>query len=195
TTCSRAARRGGTRARPWTGSLAQRRFRDHRDARSPLRVSRTSRRRALGPRMHYTPVPRNRRNPESSPSAVPVHIHSKAEIDKMRAAGRLAGRVLEYIEPFVQPGVTTGKLDELCHAFILRHGAIPAPLNYKGFPKSICTSVNEAICHGIPGDRVPVESDNTNIHITVSLDECHGATSALSCTAEVSDRATRLNDV
>ena len=145
--------------------------------------------------MHYTPVPRNRRNPESSPSAVPVHIHSKAEIDKMRAAGRLAGRVLEYIEPFVQPGVTTGKLDELCHAFILRHGAIPAPLNYKGFPKSICTSVNEVICHGIPGDRMLVEGDIINIDITVILDEFHGDTSEMFCVGEVSERAKKLIDV
>jgi hypothetical protein len=80
-----------------------------------------------------------------------VEIKSKAEIEKMRATCRLAASVLEFIEPHVVPGVTTGELDRLCHEYILKHGAYPSPLNYKGFPKSICTSVNEVICHGIPG--------------------------------------------
>jgi len=126
---------------------------------------------------------------------MPVHIHSKAEIEKMRATGRLAASVLEYIEPFVQPGVTTGKLDALCHEFIVGAGAIPAPLNYKGFPKSICTSINEVICHGIPGARVLQDGDIINIDVTTILEGYHGDTSEMFCVGEVSDAAKRLIEV
>jgi len=126
---------------------------------------------------------------------VSVHIHSKTEIQKMRATGQLAARVLEYIEPFVQPGITTGKLDQLCHEFIVSHNAIPAPLNYKGFPKSICTSVNEVICHGIPGAQALKEGDIINIDITTILDGFHGDTSEMFCVGEVSEKALKLIDV
>ena len=99
-----------------------------------------------------------------------IHIHSKAEIDKMRATGRLAAQVLEFIEPFVKPGVTTDELDRRCHDFIVEHDAIPAPLNYKGFPRSICTSINEVVCHGIPGSRTLAEGDIINIDVSAELD-------------------------
>ena len=80
-----------------------------------------------------------------------VMIHDKNNIIGMRKAGKLAAEVLDYITPFVKPGVTTETLDKKCYDFILKNKAIPAPLNYKGFPKSICTSINHVICHGIPG--------------------------------------------
>ena len=103
-----------------------------------------------------------------------VEIKSKAEIEKMRATCRLAASVLEFIEPHVVPGVTTGELDRLCHEYILKHGAYPSPLNYKGFPKSICTSVNEVICHGIPGKRELKAGDIINLDITTTLDGYFG---------------------
>ena len=83
----------------------------------------------------------------------PVVLHSEEDFDKMRKAGKLASQVLDYITPYVKESVTTLELDELCHDFIISRGAIPAPLNYKGFPKSICTSVNHVVCHGIPTNK------------------------------------------
>jgi methionyl aminopeptidase len=103
-----------------------------------------------------------------------VEIKSQAEIEKMRATCRLAASVLEFIEPHVVPGVTTGELDRLCHDYIVKHGAYPSPLNYKGFPKSICTSVNEVICHGIPGKRELKAGDIINLDITTTLDGYFG---------------------
>ena len=98
----------------------------------------------------------------------------------MRIAGRLAGEVLQMIRPHVQAGITTGELDRLCHDYIVNEQqAIPAPLNYHGFPKSICTSVNHQVCHGIPGDRVLKDGDILNIDITVIKDEFHGDTSKM----------------
>ena len=84
-----------------------------------------------------------------------IKIHGPAHFEGMRRAGRLAAETLDMITPHVQPGVRTGELDDLCRAFIERHGAKPAPLGYRGFPKSICTSVNHVVCHGIPGDPIP----------------------------------------
>ncbi len=109
-----------------------------------------------------------------------VTIKTAEEIEKMRVAGRLAGEVLRMIEPHVQPGVTTGELDRICHDYIVDvQKAIPAPLNYHGFPKSICTSVNHQVCHGIPGDRVLKDGDIVNIDITVIKDGYHGDTSKM----------------
>ncbi|MFN9323055.1 MAG: M24 family metallopeptidase, partial [Holosporales bacterium] len=82
-----------------------------------------------------------------------ITIHGEDGFAGMRKAGRLAAQTLDYIAPFVVPGVSTGHLDRLCHDFIVSHGAIPAPLGYRGFPKSICTSVNHVVCHGIPSDE------------------------------------------
>jgi methionyl aminopeptidase len=124
-----------------------------------------------------------------------IEIKSKADIDKMRATSRLAAEVLDFIAPHIVPGVTTGELDRLCHDFIVRHGAIPAPLNYKGFPKSICTSINEVVCHGIPGDRLLKDGDIINVDITTILDGFHGDTSEMFCVGEVSERARKLIDV
>ncbi len=106
-------------------------------------------------------------------------IHKPEDFDGMRKAGRLAAEVLDFITPHVQPGVTTESLDRLCHDFIVDHKAIPAPLNYKGFPKSICTSVNHVVCHGIPDEKKLADGDIINIDVTVILDGWHGDTSRM----------------
>ena len=122
-----------------------------------------------------------------------VTIKSADEIAKMRVAGRLAADVLEMIQPFIQPGVTTEELDRLCHDYIVNtQQAIPAPLNYHGFPKSICTSVNQQVCHGIPGKRILKQGDIINIDITVIKDGYHGDTSKMFCVGQVSPLARRL---
>ncbi len=108
-----------------------------------------------------------------------ITIHSPEDFEGMRKAGRLAAQTLDFITPHVKPGVTTGELDDLCHNFIIEHGAIPAPLNYRGFPKSICTSVNHVVCHGIPGDKKLVNGDIINIDVTVIVDGWHGDTSRM----------------
>ena len=109
-----------------------------------------------------------------------VTIKTAAEQDMMRAAGRLAASVLDMIEPFVQPGVTTQELDQRCHDFIVDElKSIPANLNYRGFPKTICTSVNHVVCHGIPGDKRLKNGDIINIDVTVIRDGFHGDTSRM----------------
>ena len=108
-----------------------------------------------------------------------VMIHDKNNIVSMRKAGKLAAEVLDYITPYVEPGITTELLDKKCYDFIIKNKAIPAPLNYKGFPKSICTSINHVICHGIPGNKVLLNGDILNIDITVILDGWHGDTSRM----------------
>ncbi len=116
------------------------------------------------------------------------------EIEKMRVAGRLAAEVLEMIAPRVQPGISTGELDRICHQYIVdEQQAIPAPLNYNGFPKSICTSLNHVVCHGIPSDtRVLKQGDILNIDITVIKDGFHGDTSAMFCVGTVEAHSQRL---
>jgi methionyl aminopeptidase len=124
-----------------------------------------------------------------------IKIHSEADFDGMRRAGRLAAETLDFITPHVVPGVTTDALDRLCHDFIVDHDAIPAPLNYRGFPKSICTSINQVVCHGIPGERKLVEGDIINIDVTVILDGWHGDTSRMYPVGRVKRLAERLMDV
>ena len=122
-----------------------------------------------------------------------VHIKTPEEIEKMRVAGRLAAEVLEMIAPFVKPGVTTEELDRICHDHIVKEqGAIPAPLNYKGFPKSICTSLNHQVCHGIPGPKKLKNGDIVNIDITVIKDGFHGDTSMMFQVGKPSVRGERL---
>ncbi|HWK43646.1 MAG TPA: type I methionyl aminopeptidase [Stellaceae bacterium] len=106
-----------------------------------------------------------------------IKLHRPEDFAAMRRAGRLAAEVLDYITPHVVPGVTTGALDTLCNEFILDHNAISACLGYRGFPKSICTSINHVVCHGIPGDRKLMDGDIINIDITVILDGWYGDTS------------------
>ncbi len=124
---------------------------------------------------------------------MPVTIKTPEEIEKMRVAGRLAGEVLRMIRPHVIPGVTTEELDRICHEFIVNEQqAIPAPLNYRGFPKSICTSVNHVVCHGIPGNKVLKKGDCINIDITVIKDGFHGDTSKMFFVGEPKVAAERL---
>ncbi len=125
-----------------------------------------------------------------------ITIKSAAEIEKMRVAGRLAAEVLEMIAPHVQPGVTTDELDRLCHDYIVNEQqAVPAPLNYHGFPKSICTSLNHVVCHGIPGEKKLKKGDIINIDITVIKDGYHGDTSQMFFVGEPSIKARRLVEV
>ncbi len=127
---------------------------------------------------------------------MPVTIKSPEEIEKMRVAGRLAAEVLQMIGPHVRPGVTTGELDRICHDHIVNvQHAIPAPLNYHGFPRSICTSVNHQVCHGIPGERVLKKGDIVNIDITVIKDQYHGDTSKMFFVGEPSIQARRVTQV
>jgi len=125
-----------------------------------------------------------------------VDIKTAEEIAKMRVAGRLAAEVLDMIGPHIQPGITTEELDRICHDFIVNtQQAIPAPLNYHGFPKSICTSVNHQVCHGIPGKRILRQGDMVNVDITVIKDGYHGDTSRMFLVGEVSPLAKRLVQV
>jgi len=126
----------------------------------------------------------------------PIRLHDSAAFEGMRKAGRLAAETLDFITPHVQPGISTEELDRLCHDYIVGHGATPAPLGYKGFPKSICTSVNHVVCHGIPGDRRLVEGDILNIDVTVILDGWHGDTSRMFLLGDrIPIKARRLVDV
>jgi methionyl aminopeptidase len=124
-----------------------------------------------------------------------VKIHGADGFEAMRRAGRLAAETLDFITPHVQPGVATGELDRLCHDFIVGHGAIPAPLNYRGFPKSICTSINHVVCHGIPGDKRLQDGDIVNIDITVIVDGWHGDTSRMFPVGKVGVKPQKLIDV
>ncbi len=116
--------------------------------------------------------------------------------DGMHKAGELAGLLLDYITPYVVPGVKTDELNSLCHDFIITHNAIAAPLNYRGFPKSICTSVNHVVCHGIPSDKVLIDGDILNIDVTVIVDGWYGDTSRMFYVGEkVSPKAKKLCQV
>jgi methionyl aminopeptidase len=122
-----------------------------------------------------------------------ISIKTPEEIEKMRTAGRLAAEVLLMIEPHVQAGISTEELDEICYNFIINEqDAIPAPLNYRGFPKSICTSINHVVCHGIPGKKKLKKSDILNIDITVIKDDYHGDTSKMFFIGKPSIKANRL---
>lgn len=125
-----------------------------------------------------------------------ISIKTPEEIAKMRIAGKLAADVLDMIEPHVQPGVTTDELNSICHKYIteVQH-AIPAPLNYNGFPKSICTSVNHVVCHGIPSDKKLKKGDIINIDVTVIKDGYHGDTSKMYVVGSVPPYVQRLIDI
>jgi methionyl aminopeptidase len=132
---------------------------------------------------------------------MPVVLKTAEELERMRIAGRLASEVLDFIAPYVKPGVTTGKLNDLCHDYMVKEQkTVPAPLNYappgyKPFPKSICTSVNHQVCHGVPGERVLKAGDVLNIDITVIKDGFHGDCSRMFYVGEPSIQAKRLVDV
>ncbi|MBT3506678.1 MAG: type I methionyl aminopeptidase [Methylococcales bacterium] len=125
-----------------------------------------------------------------------ITINTPDDIAKMRIAGQLAAEVLEIIEPHVVPGITTEELDQICHDYIVNtQQAIPAPLNYRGFPKSICTSINFQVCHGIPGPKKLKKGDIVNIDITVIKDGYHGDTSKMFPVGTISPHAKRLIQV
>ena len=127
---------------------------------------------------------------------MPITIKTAEEIEKMRVAGRLAAEVLRMIKPYVKPGITTEELDQICHDYIVNEqAAIPAPLNYRGFPKSICTSVNHQVCHGIPGAKKLKKGDIVNIDITVIKDGYHGDTSKMFFVGKPSVQAQRVTRI
>ena len=127
-----------------------------------------------------------------------INLKTPAEIDKMRVAGRLAGEVLDYVAPFVKPGVTTAELDRLCHDYMVGvQGCVPAPLNYAPpgyppYPKSICASINQQVCHGVPNDRPLKKGDIVNLDITTIKDGYHGDTSRMFLVGDCSILARRL---
>lgn len=125
-----------------------------------------------------------------------IKLHGPDGFEGMRRAGHLAAATLDFVAPHVVPGVSTGELDRLCHDFIVDHGAVPAPLGYRGYPRSICTSVNHVVCHGIPDDKKRLQAgDILNIDITVILDGWHGDTSRMFPVGDVGVKARRLCDV
>lgn len=119
-------------------------------------------------------------------------IKSPETIERMRIAGRLAARALEEVGRQIKPGVTTDELDRVGHEFLCDHGAYPSTLGYRGYPKSLCTSINEVICHGIPDDTVLQEGDIVNVDITAYLDGVHGDTDATFCVGEVGEESRLL---
>ncbi len=125
-----------------------------------------------------------------------VVLHETAAFDGMRKAGLLAAQTLDYITPFVEPGISTEQLNKLCHDFIVDNKAIPAPLGYRGFPKSICTSVNHVVCHGIPDEKKRLEKgDIVNIDVTVILDGWYGDSSRMYFAGDVGIKARKLVDI
>jgi methionyl aminopeptidase len=125
-----------------------------------------------------------------------IVIHDADDFEGMRKAGRLAAEALDFITPHVKIGISTEELDRLCHDFIVAHQAVPAPLNYRGFPKSICTSVNHVVCHGIPNERKALQNgDIINIDVTVILDGWHGDTSRMFLIGKPGVKARRLVEV
>lgn len=129
------------------------------------------------------------------PHSDEIILHPKAHFEKMHIAGKLAAETLDFITPYVQEGVTTLYLDGLMEDFIRKHDAIPAPLNYKGYPKSTCISLNHVICHGIPGDKMLKKGDILNIDVSVILDSWFGDTSRMFWVGKPSVKAKKLCDV
>ena len=129
-----------------------------------------------------------------SPHSIP--IKTAEEVEKIRVAGRMAAEVLDMITDHVKPGVTTEELDAICHEHItVKQNAIPAPLNYRGFPKSICTSLNHVVCHGIPGERMLKKKDIVNIDVTVIKDGYHGDTSRMYYVGEPTVKGRRICEI
>jgi len=145
-------------------------------------------------------VPDGIERPSYADSGEPVvwdepRVKSPEIIERMRHAGKVAAEVLALAGEFVRPGITTDEIDEYVHGLSIERGAYPSPLNYHGYPKSVCTSVNEVICHGIPDDRALEPGDIVNCDVTLFLDGVHGDTSATYCVGEVDDTSRRLVDV
>ena len=174
----------------WCGS--GRKFkRCHKVASDRVRAGRVSPMRTVPPeigRPHYADTGEVIRRPESG-------VQSPDVIERMRKAGRIAAEILELVGAAIRPGVTTEELDVLAHEEHIRRGAYPSPLNYRGYPKAICTSVNEVICHGIPDDRTLVDGDIVNIDVTSFVDGVHGDTNATFAVGTIDPTSQRLVDV
>ena len=124
-----------------------------------------------------------------------IKLHNEAAFDGMRVAGLLAAQTLDFIAPFIIPGVTTNAIDKLCHSYITERGGVCAPLGYRGFPKSICTSVNHVVCHGIPGDKKLNDGDILNIDVTPTVEGWHGDSSRMFPGGKSNRKAERLIEV
>lgn len=118
-----------------------------------------------------------------------MSVKSPKEIEQMKEACQIAARTLTHVEKFIKAGISTNEINQIAHDFILSHGAIPAPLNYHGFPKSICTSINHVICHGVPDDQILQEGDVINVDVTAIKNGFHGDTSRSFFVGQVSDKA------
>ena len=132
---------------------------------------------------------------EESRSRSRISLHGPEDFAAMRVAGRAAAECLDFITPYVKPGVTTNELDRLCHEWVAERGGVSAPLNYRGFPKSICTSVNHVVCHGIPSDKTLEEGDIINIDVTPIIDGWYGDSSRMFLVGKVGIKARKLCDV
>ncbi|KAB2846476.1 MAG: type I methionyl aminopeptidase [Hyphomicrobiaceae bacterium] len=128
-------------------------------------------------------------------SAAPIALHDRDAYEGMRRAGRLAAEALDLLDSHIKPGVTTERLDDIVFEFAMDNRAIPAPLHYRGFPKSICTSLNHVVCHGIPGPKPMREGDILNVDVTLIVDGWHGDTSRMFAVGAISRRAERLMEV
>lgn len=183
-----ALRRGGDRHRPrvWHNLLMP-----STSPTSPLQPGRVGPRRTVPTRI---PRPEYVGRPEPAPYDGP-EVKDQETIEKMRIAGRLAASALAAGGAAVAPGVTTDELDRVVHEFLCDHGAYPSPLEYRGFPKSLCTSVNECICHGIPDDRELIEGDIVNLDVTCFINGVHGDTNATFPVGEIDDESRKLIEV
>lgn len=130
-----------------------------------------------------------------APRSSRIKLHAPADFEGMRKAGRLTAEALDLLVPEVKPGITTEYLDNLMVTFARDNGAIPAPYNYRGYPKSICTSINHVVCHGIPNDKPLRDGDIVNIDVTLIVDGWHGDSSRMYCVGEVNRKAERLIEV
>jgi methionyl aminopeptidase len=124
-----------------------------------------------------------------------IILHGPEGFEGMRKAGRLAAELLDYITPYVVPGANTGKLDDMCDEFTRDHGAVSAPMNYRGYPRNTCISVNHVVCHGIPGEKNLQDGDIANIDVTVILDGWYGDSSRMFLVGEAGIKAKKLIDV
>ncbi|XP_030499519.1 methionine aminopeptidase 1D, chloroplastic/mitochondrial isoform X1 [Cannabis sativa] len=157
--------------------------------RKPLRPGKISPRRPVPDHVLMPPYVKSKKPPGIASGA---EVHDEEGIECMRASGRLAAQVLQYAGTLVKPGIKTDEIDEAVHQMIIDNGAYPSPLGYGGFPKSVCTSVNECICHGIPDSRALEDGDIINIDVTVYLNGYHGDTSATFFCGEVEEEARNL---
>ena len=174
----------------WCGS-GKKFKRCHRAQNTNIRPGRVSPVRAVPPEIGRPPYAESGRPVRRAENPV----QSDDVIRRMRVAGRAAAEVLAETGAAVRPGITTDALDAICHQACIDRGGYPSPLNYNGFPKSLCTSVNEVICHGIPDDRPLVHGDIVNLDVTIFLDGVHGDTNATFLVGEVDDESRRLVDV